>query len=189
MKKLYFAYGSNLFLDKLELRAGKVRILGPYSIYGWKLAFNAGVGQNCFANIIPTGKYTDVVEGMVYELTDDQLGMLDDFEGAPQCYTRMIQRFGSEELHVYAAINPNYQHKVDAGKAIFPSKSYIQTMLEGAKRWNLKRLVALLEAMEPLCPEKGFLSFAEIGNVEYKERLKRTLRRKKKVRVREVKNK
>ncbi len=179
MKKLYFAYGSNLFLDKLELRAGKVGILGPHTMYGWKLAFNAGRGNMCYANIIPTGNYEDYVDGMVYELTDHQLRMLDGFEGAPECYTRLIHRYGTGELHVYAVINPHYQHKTDIGKEIFPSKSYIQTMMAGAKNWNLKRLVTRLELMEPICPESGFLSYSEIGNIGYKERFNAFLRPKK----------
>lgn len=130
MKKYYFAYGSNLDINRLQSRVGNVVSMGRHVLYGWKLVFNAGFDNQCFANIIFTGKNMDIVEGIVYQMTTRQIKKLDSFEGAPHLYTRIVHNFKNKDLQVYVSINPSYtQQEV---KKIPPGKEYLQFMLNGA---------------------------------------------------------
>lgn len=76
MKRIYyFAYGSNLFQDRLEARVGNVVSVRAYRLDNYELVFNCGG----FANVQPCEG--DFVEGWLYELTPVQLGYLDKYEG------------------------------------------------------------------------------------------------------------
>lgn len=135
VKKLYFAYGSNLDINRLERRIGKVVTMGKHRIYSWRLVFNAGHGNSAFANIQMTGNPSDFVEGVVYEVTLRQLKKLDNFEGAPDLYTRVIHYYGKKDLHMYVALNPAYTQQEN--NRITPSKEYLDFMLKGSAAFKL----------------------------------------------------
>lgn len=137
MKKYYFAYGSNLDINRLQSRIGKVVNLGRSFLRGWTLVFNAGANMQCYANIIFTGNHLDVVEGVVYQLSARQIKILDGYEGAPGLYTRMIERYKGKDLQVYVSINPQYtQQQV---KNILPSLEYLGYMMRGCEANGLVR--------------------------------------------------
>lgn len=110
MNQLYFAYGSNMNQERLESRVGKVKKVGTARLFGWKLTFNCGRNAWRFANIIMTGLYgQDMVEGIVYELDEKQLKKLDEFEGSPYAYQRIIHPYNRRRnMHIYVCLNPTY---------------------------------------------------------------------------------
>jgi hypothetical protein len=85
--KNYFAYGSNIWQPRLENRVGKVRVLGVGILNGFELRWHKrstdGSGK---ADIVPVGGAA--VVGVVSQLTDDQLLLLDEFEGVGKGYHR-----------------------------------------------------------------------------------------------------
>lgn len=84
-KIIYFAYGSNMHLPRLEARVGSVKCLGTYTLKEFKLVFDCGNGTCNFANIIYDEN--SKVEGVLYELTTSQLLKLDFFEGLYKRYS------------------------------------------------------------------------------------------------------
>lgn len=136
MKKYYFAYGSNLDEMRLRSRVGDVKNLGTHTLHGWRLVYNAGTDRNCYANIVLTNDFKDSVAGVVYEVTLKQLKLLDNFEGAPRFYTRMIENYKGKDLQMYVSINPTYTQQ--EAKGIIPSKDYLSFVIKGAGANQLK---------------------------------------------------
>ena len=77
---LYFAYGSNMSRARLEERVGVVRDHGWSTLHGHRHAFNKlGADGTAKGNIIPAPQ--DVVHGVLYQLTEEQLRILAHYEG------------------------------------------------------------------------------------------------------------
>jgi gamma-glutamylcyclotransferase (GGCT)/AIG2-like uncharacterized protein YtfP len=85
----YFAYGSNMSLNRMKSRNinfynEEVGILENY-----KLVINKKSGKNPtkgFANIIDSEN--ELVEGVLYQINENDLKLLDKFEGYPKHYSR-----------------------------------------------------------------------------------------------------
>ena len=87
MKKIfYFAYGSNMWSRRIELRLNekwipfKVNKVGTYVLKGYELVLDCAdvYNKDSFANIVP--KEGASVEGVLYELCHEQMMMLDRYE-------------------------------------------------------------------------------------------------------------
>lgn len=126
----YFTYGSNMSVPRIIKRGispstGNVGIL-----IGWELKFNkkASGGDWSFANICKKEK--SIVEGIVFEITEDELNILDKFEGAPKHYKRekvnVLSRDAVIECITYIAQD---SHIVEG---LFPTKEYLGFLIEGA---------------------------------------------------------
>jgi cation transport regulator ChaC len=77
----YFAYGSNLDLERKQHQTGAIRESHLATLSGYRLAFNKkGSNGDFYANL-----FTDPTEetlGVIYRCTSETLDILDDFEGA-----------------------------------------------------------------------------------------------------------
>lgn len=145
MKQLYFAYGSNMDQERLEDRVGQVRRVGTTRIYGWKLSFNCGQKTRRFANIIMTGMFNDIVEGVVYEMEDVQLKRLDGYEGTPWAYQRIIYPYNKRRnMHIYVCLNPTY---TPDPTILFPTMEYIQHIAKGCIVNKLKYTQNIIQEM------------------------------------------
>lgn len=80
MKKLYFAYGSNLNLDQMKKRCPDSVGVSPAVLSGWKLV------ERTYADIEEAP--VECVNGALYEISDQDLANLDRYEGYPEYYTR-----------------------------------------------------------------------------------------------------
>jgi gamma-glutamylcyclotransferase len=154
MKVFYFAYGSNMNSQRLEERVGRYFSRYPGTLHGWKLTFDK---PNAFGRSYANIKRDDksVVEGIVYELTPNQIKKMDFFEGAPEHYERKLmtveiagQRFLAT---VYVANNRKdnilpelgYLRHLFAGQR-FLSRQYLQTILnvaEEVKEYERKKVI------------------------------------------------
>jgi len=149
--KLYFAYGSNMNQERLEGRVGPVIKIGKHVLRRWKLAFNCGYANNRFANIIMGAEgAVEYVEGVLYELTPRQMRMLDNFEGYPLYYQKMVfplneSAIGNskEVMYAYVCFNPNYV----PNPKVKPTEEYINHILKGVADneltttlWQLRRM-------------------------------------------------
>jgi len=85
----YYAYGSNMSQLRMEKRGlipthKQVAFLDNYEFIINKRSYkNPKIG---YANVKP--KEGSIVEGILYEVEDNELQMLDRFEGAPKHYSR-----------------------------------------------------------------------------------------------------
>ncbi len=128
----YFAYGSNMQRKRLEDRVGKVVFIGKARLEDYELDFSKkskdGSGK---ANI--TEKVNSIVEGAIFQLSVDQLKMLDKFEGYPTHYLRQkikVQRTKDDRIfsvHVYIAQSDHIQPNLR------PTPTYLNYIIDGAK--------------------------------------------------------
>src|SRR6266540_2732199 len=105
-KIIYFAYGSNMWLDQMRQRCPECHFLGVGILSGWWDSTNGIfvrmhvslttflhrkwiINVRGYANIIPSKK--DIVYGFVFELTQADERKLDKFEGKQ--YERLNIRF------------------------------------------------------------------------------------------------
>lgn len=74
----YFAYGSNLDPNQMKERVGKCDISERSYIEGYKLVFNvfSKNWNGWAANIKKTKVSSDIVYGVIYQITDEQLKIL-----------------------------------------------------------------------------------------------------------------
>ncbi len=106
----YFAFGSNMLIERLKKRVPSACVLGTASLRGYALRFNKlskdGSGK---ANIVPSADPRAVVYGVLYHLDDDDRPLLDKVEGLGKGYQiryLRVRRDGAEaeeEAFAYVA--------------------------------------------------------------------------------------
>ena len=107
----YFAYGSNMLTRRMRAseRAPSARVLGNGSISGWRLSFSK-IGQDGSGkcSIADTGRTTDCVHGVIYEVSQVDKLQLDIVEGLGTGYREskivVTTANGEVEAMTYVAI-------------------------------------------------------------------------------------
>jgi gamma-glutamylcyclotransferase len=135
MSELYFAYGSNLWIEQMAKR------LGPISLdenpprrallSDYRLIFNTrGEEGHVFANIQPPGKG---VLGVVYCCSPEALTLLDEYEQGYERRRVFVTAENGEQLEVftYIAEPPN----VVPGRK--PTTEYLRRIVTGATQHGL----------------------------------------------------
>lgn len=130
---LYFAYGSNMDRARLEARIGDVLRSGVARLDDHELRFNKrskdGTGK---ANVVQ--RIGSFVEGGVYEVSDEQLAVLDKFEKGYHRVTIAVSRNKAPEMMVtYIA------DAAEVDDSLTPSAEYLQFIRRGAEAFGLSR--------------------------------------------------
>jgi gamma-glutamylcyclotransferase len=85
----YFAYGSNMLLQRLQGRCKSARFHSLASVPGYKVVFSKrstdGSGK---ATLVKTTADNARVYGVVFHLSEEEFDTLDDFEGVGNGYYR-----------------------------------------------------------------------------------------------------
>ena len=126
----YFSYGSNLNTDRMIERgvnfiSRKFGILKDY-----KLVFNKLSSKNPkegYANII--NSKDSVVEGAIYEINNNDILILDRYEGFPKHYYKQVIDIQSNDGMVKCIVYIANGSKVIEG--LKPSKDYLDHILKG----------------------------------------------------------
>lgn len=131
----YFAYGMNTNLDQMAARCPGAVCLGPAWINDYALVF-----RYC-ADIEPApGNWCD---GVLWEITEDNLVSLDALEGYPYHYTRFSVVVhcdrGADTALVYQMTDQSFEEA--------PSNHYFDMVLEGYQQNGVPvdQLTATLE--------------------------------------------
>ncbi len=83
----YFAFGSNMLLERIKKRVPSARALGVATLGGYALCFNKlSKDGSSKANIVPSADPRAVVYGVLYRLDDDDRPRLDKAEGLGDGY-------------------------------------------------------------------------------------------------------
>ncbi|MGH2950495.1 MAG: gamma-glutamylcyclotransferase family protein [Solirubrobacterales bacterium] len=148
----YFAYGSNLDREGMAARCPDSAPLGRATLDGWALTFR-GV-----ADIEPReGTCTD---GVLWRISDRDLGRLDAYEGHPRLYRREllpVRAERGEALAIVYVMNDDYLG--------LPSNGYYRTIRRGYEHWGLPILdleMALATVKDRLY-DRGIRSFDPDG--------------------------
>jgi len=130
-KVIYFAYGSNMDLNQLQGRVGKVKVLGVAVLKDYTLKFNKlSVYRGGCANIEPAEG--EEVWGILFELSEEQLKELDRYEGAPSHYRRIKVKVQTEEGKEVEAIT-YVACKEYKREGLRPSDDYLNCLLSATE--------------------------------------------------------
>lgn len=138
---LYFAYGSNILTKRLQQRVGYVTKHSTLKLQGYKLIFNAPGSFGSFANIIPNSQ--SFVEGVLYDLSQEQQRELDGYEGWPRQYKKFYF------LTDYGRICYVYAYTGNAPETL-PPVHYLNIILRGLKEHNLEHTLKALKKYKKL---------------------------------------
>ena len=115
----YFAYGMNTNLDQMATRCPGAVCLGPAWIEGYALVFRH------FADIEPVAD--NWCDGVLWEISEEDLTSLDHLEGYPWHYTRFSVVVhtdrGSDIALVYQMVDQSFEQS--------PSSYYYNMVAEG----------------------------------------------------------
>ena len=131
----YFAYGMNTNLTQMAARCPDAVCLGPAWIDNYALVFRH------FADIEP--EVDSYCDGVLWEITEDNLMALDALEGYPYHYTRFSVVVntdrGSDTALVYQMVDQSFEQP--------PSNHYFNTVYEGYEQNSVDthQLIEILE--------------------------------------------
>ena len=131
---LYFAYGSNLLIDRLEARVGKVEVFGKYNLVDYEVY----ITPRGYADIRPNKG--NIVEGILYILTPTQHKRLDMFEAF---YEKQHFIIDSEIACVYIEKNMSRFHN-DLNR--LPTPDYLNCIIQGAINFGLVDLAKQMDS-------------------------------------------
>ncbi|MFI4937449.1 MAG: gamma-glutamylcyclotransferase family protein [Candidatus Berkiellales bacterium] len=134
----YFAYGSNLDIAQMKERIGDCVVPKSAKLTGYQLAFNKkSQERHCgVANLVYTGNPADAIEGMIYQISEEQLHELDMHEGFeintpeknPEGYKRqeITLADGSKAIAYIANVR-------NANSSLKPNAAYMKLLLSARK--------------------------------------------------------
>ena len=143
-KLLVFAYGSNMCSTRLRQRVAQAKALGAAQLGGYELKFNKkGADHSGKANIKATGRSSDIVPGVVFQIKKRDAHVLDAAE--PGYRRRMcqvtLQARGVVSVETYMA----YDHVLD--QAMVPFDWYTHLCVIGALEHGLSRHADVLRSV------------------------------------------
>jgi gamma-glutamylcyclotransferase len=141
----YFAYGSNMNWEQMQRRCPSSRFICVARLRGYRFA----IGRH--SRLRKCGTANIFVEpeaqlwGIVYEISDQDLAILDGFEDGYQ--RKKVQVYamndGLNPIEVFVYIAPREE------QIPLANSEYKRLMLEGAKHWKLPAAyAAILEMIE-----------------------------------------
>jgi hypothetical protein len=151
----YFAYGSNMSMPRIRARVPSARPLGVFALPGHELRFHKiGRDGSAKCDAFFTGRETDAVHGVVFEIAAGEIDALDRAEDLGRGYRRRTVTVfdpteGRIEAFAYFAI------AVD--QRLRPFTWYKQHVLAGARSAGLRpRYVHRIEGVESIRdPDSG----------------------------------
>ena len=136
--RFYFAYGSNLSLEKMNEKCTKPRVLSIARLAGHRIEFyeHSVIWDGAVETLVPDAK--SEVWGVLYELAVyawDQLDNCEDvrLDGTGEYFHYPVQVFDEEKTVVYADV----YKKARLGEAKLPSTEYLDIIIQGAKEQGL----------------------------------------------------
>lgn len=138
---LYFAYGSNMLRSRLEnqkkgeKRIGQVIDHGVGVLSDYAIKFNkASINGSGKANIVKVKSGDSKVLGVIYELTKEQINLLDKIEVG---YKRSVVKIVLENNIIPADTFFAHQEKIQNN--LFPTRDYLNFLILGAKEHNFPK--------------------------------------------------
>ena len=142
---VYFAYGSNMSTRRLCDRAPSAKPLGIGQLSEHQLVFHKiGRDGSAKCDIHETGRASDLVWGVLFEISIDERYLLDRAEGLGYGYEYKTVRVKSSETIVEAGAY--YATRIDA--SLRPFDWYWNFVLKGAEEHGLPN--SYLESLKSL---------------------------------------
>lgn len=140
----YFAYGSNMDVERLNARVGDVTVVGIATAAGYDIRFNKrSIDGSGKANLVEN--IAGEVEGVIFDLTSAQLATLDRTEkGYHRAVVNVGMEGGTRDVTTYVADSDQISERLQ------PTAEYSGFIRRGAVMFGLseqyrRRLEALLK--------------------------------------------
>lgn len=142
----YFAYGSNMDSERMTRRGIEVKNSYHVILHGWRLVFNKASAskKQAFANIEPG---SGVVEGIVYEITEKDIELLDSFEGYLTHYIRITLEVPVDNELKRVVVYIAREEMITTN--LLPSKKYLDFLLAARRRLSPEYVARLIN--QPTC--------------------------------------
>ena len=127
--KLYFAYGSNLNHEQMQLRCKDAEYIKNIFLESYKLSFCAVSRDYGVANVVK--KSGSKVPGGLWKISEEDEKVLDDYEGYPNLYSKECFNTNGEKVLFYIIKN-DFKYKT-------PLRRYLNTINQGYIDCNLDR--------------------------------------------------
>ena len=127
--KLYFAYGSNLNHEQMQLRCKDVEYIKNIFLESYKLSFCAVSRDYGVANVVK--KSGSKVPGGLWKISEEDEKVLDDYEGYLNLYSKEYFNTNGEKVLFYIIKN-DFKYKT-------PLRRYLNTINQGYIDCNLDR--------------------------------------------------
>jgi|SRR5579872_3603852 len=140
---LYFAYGSNMEWSQMRSRCPSAKFVSAAKLPDFRLAFTRRSKQrSCGVSDVVADK-AESVWGVVYEIADTEIALLDSFEGFRPGRERKENSYVREERHVFR--DGNQKQPLLASIYLgnpqenppLPNEDYKKLLVKGAEQWNL----------------------------------------------------
>ena len=118
IRKLYFAYGSNLNVEQMSYRSPTAKPLGSAYFPGWRLVFR-GVAD------IEVGEPEDMLPVGIWEIGPEDEVALDRYEGVKHGLYRKV------------IINGMMTYQMNHSGYAYPDIGYFNTILQGYRDFGL----------------------------------------------------
>jgi len=141
--KLYFGYGSNLWLEQMANRCPGSTFEAIGALHHWKWFINV----RGYANIVPS--QGDVVYGMVYAITPTDERSLDRYEGVPNEYVKQMHGVEMDgkvvEMLVYIDTMRTQEGTIKQEYITRMNHAILDARTKGMPEWYIKKyLVAAI---------------------------------------------
>jgi gamma-glutamylcyclotransferase len=127
----YFAYGSNMNPKRMEERKILFSKRERAILKDYKLVFNKIASNNPqegYANIIKDNE--NIVEGVLYKISEADIVKLDNYEGYPYHYYRDVLKIETSNQETVNAV-AYIANKEKIKHSLKPSKSYMYHIMKG----------------------------------------------------------
>ena len=146
-RTFYFAYGSNMAVERLRARVPSASLLGIAVLAGHALRFDkpGSMDGTAKCDAAYTGNAADSVMGALYSINGGDLPLLDRFEGVGHGYERKIVSVMSASNETVRAETYIATH---TGADLRPLDWYKEHVLRGARALQLPlTYIATIEAI------------------------------------------
>ncbi len=145
---IYFAFGSNLHPPQMAERCPGSRVLHPGVLKGYRLAFSgySTRWEGGVATVV--AEPSSEVQGVLYDLTEEDQRNLDRFEGFPTVYDRLQVRVEGRDGNLHSAMT--YQKLTSQNQSTGttpPSLRYFHQIWKAYRAFQLDEAF-LLKAVE-----------------------------------------
>ena len=128
----YFAYGSNMDSAQMKQRCPTALLRGSASLPHYSLAFTIFSPKRLCGCADIIASLGSVTYGLLYQLTEEELAMMDVFEGHPIHYKRIkvsvIFERSMIDAYSYEVVTKKENQK--------PSRQYLDLLQSAAKKYN-----------------------------------------------------